>query len=56
MAELQAAAADARETKGQLAALKRELEEAIATGRCAQGLREECAALKQELKILKDER
>ncbi len=40
----------------QLAALKRELEEALAAGRGAQGMKEECASLKQELKLLKDER
>jgi hypothetical protein len=40
----------------QLAALKRELEEALAAGRGAQGMKEECASLKHELKLLKDER
>ena len=56
VAELKVAAADVRETKGQLAVLKRELEEALAAGRATQGLKEECAALKQELKLMKDER
>ncbi len=56
MAELKVAAADVRETKGQLAVLKRELEEALTAGRATQGLKEECAALKQELKLMKDER
>jgi hypothetical protein len=40
----------------QISNLKRELDEALVAGRSAQGLKEECTALKQELKLLKDER
>jgi hypothetical protein len=40
----------------QMAILKRELEEALSASRGLQGLKEECAVLKQELKLLKDER
>ena len=40
----------------QMAILKRELEEALSASRGLQGLKEECVVLKQELKLLKDER
>ena len=40
----------------QVFALKRELQEAQATASSSTGLKEECVALRQELKLLKDER
>ena len=40
----------------QIFALKRELQEAQAAAASSVGLKEECGALRQELKLLKDER